>query len=81
MMLLFAGIHAAAKGATVLSVCSTAMEAGFVLSAVYIFSSNLWLPIFLHFACECAAPDIFGGFTPGLTIDKTGLLCTIKGTI
>ena len=71
MVLLFTGIHAASKGATVLSVCSTAFEAGFLLSAVYIFSRSLWLPIFLHFAWDFAEPGIFGGINPGITINKT----------
>ena len=57
-VLLFAVMHLSAKGASVLSVSSTAIEAGLLLSAGYIFGRNLWLPIFLHFAwrnrrCSC----------------------------
>lgn len=45
---LFVIMHSAAKGATVLSVVSTAMQAGMLLPALYVFSRSLWLSIFFH---------------------------------
>jgi membrane protease YdiL (CAAX protease family) len=42
------------------SVGATAMQAGFMLPAAYVFSRNLWLPVFLHFGWDFAEPGIFG---------------------
>ena len=69
-ILLFAILHLNAKGATFLSVCATAMQAGFMLPAAYVFSRNLWLPIFLHFGWDFAEPGIFGGINPGISITQ-----------
>jgi membrane protease YdiL (CAAX protease family) len=77
--ILFAVMHVSAKGATTLSVLSTAMQAGVLLPAVFIYSRNLWIPIFLHFAWDFAEPGIFGGINPGMSIDKSLFTSTISG--
>ena len=77
--ILFAVMHVSAEGATTLSVLSTAMQAGVLLPAVFIYSRNLWIPIFLHFAWDFAEPGIFGGINPGMSIDKSLFTSTISG--
>ncbi len=56
--LLFAVLHSGAKGATLLSVLSTTIQAGILLTAAYVFTRSLWFPIFLHFAWDFAEPGI-----------------------
>jgi CAAX protease family protein len=77
--LLFVLMHFNVEGATIISVLSTAVQAGILLPAVYIFSRNLWIPIFLHFAWDFAEPGIFGGINPGISIDKTLFISKISG--
>jgi uncharacterized protein len=78
-VVLFVIMHVNAKGATTLSVLSTAMQAGVLLPAVYIFSRNLWIPIFLHFAWDFSEPGIFGGINPSISIDKSLFTSKISG--
>ena len=80
LFVLFVIMHVSAKGATLLSVLSTAIQAGVLLPAVYIFSRNLWIPIFLHFAWDFAEPGIYGGINPGMSIDKSLFTSVISGT-
>jgi membrane protease YdiL (CAAX protease family) len=80
-VLLFAIMHLSAKGASVLSVSSTAIQAGLLLSAGYVFSRSLWLPIFLHFAWDFAEPGVFGAINPGITIDQSLLTSKIEGPL
>ena len=79
--LFFAIMHMNAKGASVLSVISTVVEAGLLLSSGYIFSRSLWLPIFLHFAWDFAEPGVFGAINPGITIDQSLLTSKIDGPL
>src|SRR4051812_27419293 len=51
-IILFALLNINAKGATLVSVGATAMQAGFMLPAAYFFSRNLRLPVFLHFGWD-----------------------------
>ena len=78
--LLFAVLHSVVKGATLLSVLSTTIEAGILLGAVYVFTRSLWLPIFLHFAWDFAEPGIYGGINPGITIEKSLFTSKITGS-
>jgi membrane protease YdiL (CAAX protease family) len=80
-VLLFAIMHLNVKGASVLSVSSTAIEAGLLLSAGYIFSRSLWLPIFLHFAWDFAEPGVFGAINPGITLDQSLITSKIEGPL
>ena len=77
--LIFAILHISSKGATFLSVFSTAMQAGILLSAAYVFSRSLWLPIFLHFSWDFAEPGIFGAINPGNTVSESLITCKISG--
>ena len=80
-VLFFAIMHVNVKGASILSVSSTAIEAGLLLSAGYVFSRSLWLPIFLHFAWDFAEPGVFGAINPGITIDQSLLTSKIEGPL
>jgi CAAX protease family protein len=72
-VILFAFLHINAKGATVLSVGTTALQAGLLIPATFVFTRSLWFPIFLHFAWDFAEPGIFGGINPSGNITH-GLL-------
>jgi membrane protease YdiL (CAAX protease family) len=78
--LLFIVMHIRQPGATVLSVCSIAAQGGLLLSAAWVFTKNLWMPIFLHFAWDLAEPGIFGGANPGTTLDKSILVSRVSGS-
>jgi len=78
-IILFAILHVNAKGATVVSVGATAMQAGFMLPAAYVFSRSLWLPVFLHFGWDFAEPGIFGGVNPSTSITQGLLTSKIAG--
>ena len=78
-IVLFAVLHINAKGATFVSVGATAMQAGFMLPAAYVFSHNLWLPVFLHFGWDFAEPGIFGGINPSTSITQGLLTSKIAG--
>jgi len=78
-IVLFGILHINAKGATVISVGATAMQAGFMLPAAFVFSRNLWLPVFLHFGWDFAEPGIFGGINPSTSITQGLLTSKIAG--
>lgn len=78
-IVLFALMHINVKGATAISVTATAMQAGFMLPAAYVFSRNLWLPIFLHFGWDFAEPGIFGGINPSSSLTHGLLTSKIAG--
>jgi hypothetical protein len=69
--LLFAIFHLNVEGATPLSVVSTAIQAGLLLSAAYVFTRSLWFTIFLHFAWDFAEPGIYGAINPGNSIHQS----------
>lgn len=77
--LLFAVMHSGVKGATFLMVISTSVQAGIMISASYVFSRSLWLPIFLHFAWDLAEPGIYGAINPGITLEKHLFTSKITG--
>jgi len=78
--LLFALFHLGNSGATFLSVLSTAIQAGMLLAAAYVFTRSLWFPIFLHFAWDFAEPGIYGAINPGNTIAKSLFTSKITGS-
>jgi len=78
-IVLFAILHVNAKGATLVSVGATAMQAGFMLPAAYVLSRNLWLPIFMHFGWDLAEPGIFGGINPSSSLTQGLLTSHIAG--
>lgn len=79
LTILFALMHINVNGATSLSVFSTAAQAGFLLSAAYLFTRSLWFTIFLHFAWDFAEPGIFGAINPGNSIQQSLLTIKISG--
>ncbi len=79
LTLLFGLFHLNAAGATILSVSATAIEAGLLLSAAYVYTRSLWFTIFLHFAWDFAEPGIFGAINPGNSIEKSLLTSKITG--
>lgn len=79
LALLFTIVHSQSDHATILSVVTTTLQAGVFLSALYVFSRSLWLPIFFHFAWDFAEPAIFGGINPGISIDESLFTSRITG--
>jgi membrane protease YdiL (CAAX protease family) len=79
-VILFALLHINSKGSTALSVAATAIQAGFMLPAAFVFSRSLWLPIFLHFGWDFAEPGIFGGINPSTSFTQGLLSSKIAGS-
>ncbi|MHB8852196.1 MAG: CPBP family intramembrane glutamic endopeptidase [Ignavibacteriaceae bacterium] len=69
--LIFGLMHLANKNSSIYSAVAIAIEAGVLLAASYIYSKNLWLPIFLHFAWNFAEAGIYGAVISGNTINKS----------
>ena len=80
-IILFALLHVNAKGATFISVGATAMQAGFMLPAAYVFSRSLWLPIFLHLGWDFAEPGIFGAINSSTSISQGLITSKISGPV
>jgi len=78
-IILFAILHINVKGATLISISATAMQAGLLLPAAYVYSRTLWLPIFLHFGWDFAEPGIFGGINPSASLTQGLLTSKIAG--
>jgi len=78
-VILFAVLHVNVKGATVISVGATAMQAGLMLPAAYVVSRNLWLPIFIHFGWDFAEPGLFGGINPSSSLTHGLITSNIAG--
>ncbi|GAC1419847.1 MAG: type II CAAX endopeptidase family protein [Flavisolibacter sp.] len=78
-IILFAILHINVKGATFVSIGATAMQAGLMLPAAYVFSRSLWLPVFLHFGWDFAEPGIFGGINPSSSLTQGLLTSRIAG--
>ena len=79
-IILFAVLHINVKGATIISVGATAMQAGLMLPAAFVFSRNLWLPVFLHFGWDFAEPGIFCGINPSTSLTEGLLTSNISGS-
>jgi uncharacterized protein len=78
-IILFAAMHVNVKGATIISVGATAMQAGWLLPAAYVYSRNLWLPVFLHCGWDFAEPGIFGAINPSSLVSQKLLTSKIAG--
>jgi membrane protease YdiL (CAAX protease family) len=79
LVIVFAVLHVNMKGATVITVAATAIQAGLMLPASYVYSRSLWLPIFLHFGWDFAEPGIFGGINPSTSLTQGLLTSKIAG--
>jgi hypothetical protein len=80
MILLFIIAHSGVKDGNLVSVLSTSINAGLLLPAAYVFSRNLWLPIFLHFAWDFTEPGIYGAINPSISITKSLFESKISGS-
>lgn len=80
-IILFAVMHVNVKGASAVSIGATAMQAGLLLPASFVYRRNLWLPIFLHFGWDLAEPGIFGGINPSSSLTQGLLTSRISGNI
>ncbi len=58
--IIFGLAHAANRGATPMSTVAIALEAGVLLSAAYVYSRSLWLPIGIHIGWNFTEGTIFG---------------------
>jgi len=69
---LFGAAHAANRGATPMSCTAIALEAGVLLSAAYVYTRTLWVPIGLHIGWNFTEGTIFGVTVSGH--QSTGIL-------
>ncbi len=77
--LIFGLLHLQNKNSSIFSAMSIAIQAGVLLAASYIYSKNLWLPIFLHFAWNFAEAGIYGAVISGNIITKSLFTSKISG--
>lgn len=76
---LFGLIHLANANATLLGAVAIAIEAGGMLTAAYIATRKLWLPIGLHFGWNIAASAIFSTEVSGSNTAQGLLDATLSG--
>src|SRR5438270_238862 len=60
---------------------ATAMQAGFMLPAAYVFSRSLFLPIFIHMGWDFAEPGIFGAINPSTSISQGLFASKVSGSV
>jgi len=77
--LLFGAAHLGNAHSSLYSGLAIALEAGVLLSAAYIYSKTLWLPIFIHFGWNFAESGIFGAPDSGHTMTSTFLVAKFQG--
>lgn len=76
---LFGFGHLANENSTVFSAIAITIEAGLLLGAAYIYSKNLWLPIFIHFAWNFSEGGIYGAIISGNELKKSLFSSKISG--
>jgi membrane protease YdiL (CAAX protease family) len=76
---IFGAVHLMNANSTIFSAISIALQAGVLLGASYIFTRNLWLPIFIHFAWNFAEAGIYGAAVSGSAMQKSLLTAEING--
>ncbi len=79
--LIFGLLHLTNKNSDLFSALSIAVQAGILLAAAFIYSKNLWLPIFLHFGWNFAESGIFGAIISGNQITKSLLTAKFSGSV
>jgi uncharacterized protein len=57
--LLFALLHLASPNVTLVSAIVAGLEGGVLLSAAYVLTSRLWLPVGIHFAWDFSQDALF----------------------
>jgi membrane protease YdiL (CAAX protease family) len=76
---LFGFAHLANDNGTFFSAIAIVIEAGLLLGAAYIYSKNLWLPIFIHFAWNFSEGGIYGAIISGNGLNKSWISSKIEG--
>jgi uncharacterized protein len=71
--------HLANENSSLFSAIAITVEAGILLGAAYIYSKNLWLPIFIHFAWNFSEGGIYGAIVSGNGLSKRLITCKISG--
>jgi membrane protease YdiL (CAAX protease family) len=79
MIVLFIIAHSGVKDGNLVAVLSTSIVAGLLLPASYVYTRNLLLPIFLHFAWDFTEPGIYGAINPSISITKSLFDSKISG--
>ncbi len=77
--LIFGALHLLNENSTLFSALSIAVEAGILLAAAYIYSRNLWLPIFLHFGWNFFESGIFGVANSGNEVSTSLFTSKLSG--
>jgi len=77
---IFGFAHLANPNSTVFSAIAITIEAGLLLGAAYIYSKNLWLPIFIHFAWNFSEGGIYGAIISGNGLTKSLITSKISGS-
>ncbi len=75
----FGFAHLANENSTIFSAVAITIEAGLFLGAAYIYSRNLWLPIFIHFAWNFSEGGIYGAIISGSGLEKSLINNKISG--
>ncbi|MDO9257243.1 MAG: CPBP family intramembrane metalloprotease [Bacteroidales bacterium] len=75
----FGFAHLANENSTIFSAIAITIEAGLFLGAAYIYSRNLWLPIFIHFAWNFSEGGIYGAIISGNGLEKSFINSKIDG--
>lgn len=76
----FFGIaHLGNPNSTLFSAIAITIEAGLLLGAAFIYSKNLWLPIFIHFAWNFSEGGIYGAIISGSGLKKSWISSNISG--
>jgi len=76
---LFGLAHLANHNSTLYSAIAITIEAGFLLGAAYIYSKNLWLPIFIHFSWNFSEGGIYGAVISGNSLEKSLINAKFSG--
>ncbi|MBI1932134.1 MAG: CPBP family intramembrane metalloprotease [Ignavibacteriales bacterium] len=77
--LFFGFAHIANDGATIYSSIAIAVEAGILLAAVYVYTRNLWISIFLHFAWNFTEGGVYGAIVSGFNLKDSLLTANFSG--
>lgn len=77
--LLFGLMHIFNPNASLLASLAIALEAGVLLAVAYVYTRNLWFPIFLHAAWNYALGDIYGLSVSGGMAGNGLLLNEVSG--
>jgi len=75
----FGFAHLVNNNSTLFSAIAITIEAGLLLGAAYIYSKNLWLPIFIHFAWNFSEGGIYGAIISGNGLNKSWISSKIEG--